>query len=225
MGISTHESPNEGATNVWLTPRHVILALGPFDLDPCAATVRPFDCAARNLTIEDDGLTAFWAPFEFVWCNPPYGPHAGKWLNRMIVHGNGVALVFARTETRATQPALKACDAVRFLEGRLTFLRPDGSPGVGNSGAPSMLLAFGETAVQRLRQSRLPGAFFLGSNRTWSQAQLLHDMLHNHPTWPFGTSELTNTDYADVWDAPDPDDGCVGPDNPGVGPWTAEFDD
>jgi hypothetical protein len=61
--------------------------------------------------------------------------------------------------------------------------------------------------------------------RTWSQAQLLHDMLHHHPTWPFGTSELTNTDDLDVWDAPDPDDGCVGPDDPGIGPWIHEFDD
>jgi hypothetical protein len=36
-GITGHEKPYEGATNVWLTPKDMIDDLGPFDLDPCAA--------------------------------------------------------------------------------------------------------------------------------------------------------------------------------------------
>lgn len=100
-GITGHERPYEGATNVWLTPRWVIEALGPFDLDPCAATVRVFDCASRNITEAEDGLRADW--MGFVWMNPPYGPHLGKWFAKIIEHRNGIALTFARCETAALQ--------------------------------------------------------------------------------------------------------------------------
>ncbi len=150
-------------THVWLTPRYIIDELGPFDLDPCAATVRPFDCAERNLTVEDDGLKTAWLTHHFVWCNPPYGKHVGAWLERMVKHGNGIALVFARTDTKAMQRALKACDAVLFVADRIRFMRPDGNDtrkGGGAGGAPSMFLAFGKGAVQRLGASSISGVFF-----------------------------------------------------------------
>lgn len=117
-GISGHEKPYEGSTNVWLTPKGLIDALGPFDCDPCAAEPRPFDIATVNYTEADNGLSKQWN--GFVWCNPPYGPWVGAWLERMREHGNGIALVFARTDTKAMQTALHAADAVFFLAGRLT---------------------------------------------------------------------------------------------------------
>ena len=83
----------------WLTPRHVIEALAPFDLDPCASIVRPWPTAAMHYTIEDNGLAKPWA--GRVWCNPPYGSQTGRWLARLRDHGDGIALVFARTETRS----------------------------------------------------------------------------------------------------------------------------
>ena len=36
-GMGSHHSAAAG-THVWLTPPHVVDALGPFDLDPCAST-------------------------------------------------------------------------------------------------------------------------------------------------------------------------------------------
>lgn len=123
--------------------------LGPFDLDPCAADPRPFDCATVNYTEADDGLSKPWR--GFVWCNPPYGPWVGTWLERMRQHAHGIALVFARTETKAMQAALHAADAVFFLAGRLKFLR--GKPPFdsdNNAGAPSMLLGYGTTARVKL---------------------------------------------------------------------------
>jgi hypothetical protein len=149
-GISGHEKPFEGATNVWLTPKELIDALGPFDCDPCAADPRPFDCATVNYTEADDGLSKRWN--GFAWCNPPYGPWIGRWLDRMRQHGDGMALTFARTETKAMQSALHAADAVFFLAGRLTFLRsaPPFEPAKQNAGAPSVLLAYGEIAAQKL---------------------------------------------------------------------------
>jgi len=56
------------------------------------------------------------------------------------------------------------------LEGRLTFHHVDGTPGPGNSGGPSVLVAYGRTAWNRLHCCELPGAFasnweFLGKAR------------------------------------------------------------
>jgi hypothetical protein len=51
-------------TDVWLTPPHIIQALGSFDLDPCSPLNRPWDTAQKHYTIEDDGLTSPWGGGE-----------------------------------------------------------------------------------------------------------------------------------------------------------------
>lgn len=156
MAGFSHESPMEGATNVWLTPKHVIDVLGPFDTDPCAASVRPFDCARINYTVEDDGYVRAWE--GLIWLNPPYGPHAAKWLDRLSQHQpGGIALIFARTDTKWLQRALVLSSGQLWYAGRLSFLRPNGDTGTSNSGAPSVFLAFGEEACQRLFASPLIG--------------------------------------------------------------------
>lgn len=162
-GLFQHVRPYEGATNVWLTPRYIIDALGPFDLDPCAATDRPWDCASKNYTVEDDGLMLPWS--GIVWCNPPYGPHARKWLCRLVEHGNGIALMFARTETRMFfESVWPAATGILFLRGRIRFCRPCGTP-AANGGAPSVLIAYGNKCASRLRQCELEG-FYIDLRRT-----------------------------------------------------------
>ena len=81
----------------WLTPPEIIKALGEFDLDPCAPVKRPWPTAEKHYTIQDNGLLKPWQ--GRVWCNPPYND-AAKWLARCAEHGNAIALVFARTETK-----------------------------------------------------------------------------------------------------------------------------
>lgn len=104
----------------WLTPPEILKAFGPFDLDPCAPITRPWSMAARHYDINDDGLQQEWA--GFVWLNPPYGSNTGKWLARMAEHGNGIALIFARTETDMFfRYVWEKADALLFLRGRLTF--------------------------------------------------------------------------------------------------------
>jgi len=79
----------------------------------------------------------------------------------MIEHRNGIALVFARTETQGVQPAMRAADGVLFMEGRLTFEQPQRKT-IGNAGGPSMMLAFGEQARQRLfAAEKIPGVWML----------------------------------------------------------------
>lgn len=149
---------HEGQTNTWFTPREIVTALGPFDLDPCTQTFRPFDTAARHIC-EDaggDGMSEEWR--GRVWLNPPYGKAIARWLGKLADHGNGVALVFARTETRWGQAMIGRAHAVNFLAGRIGFLRADGKP-VTNAGTGSMLLAYGAANVEAVR--RLPGLVFL----------------------------------------------------------------
>jgi hypothetical protein len=141
----------ESTTDSWITPRWLVDRLGPFDLDPCQCIPQPWPCAAKHFTEEDNGLGRSWD--GLVWCNPPYGKQLGLWLQRCSQHGNAIALIFARTETQAFfKYVWPTCSAVLFLRGRLTFHYPDGStPRNGaNSGGPSVLIGWGDTAADRL---------------------------------------------------------------------------
>lgn len=142
-------------THVWLTPRHILAALGPFDLDPCAAPApRPWPTAACHVALPECGLTTAW--FGRVWCNPPFGKHAAAWLKRMAEHGNGIALTFARTETAMFRDHVwPHASAVLFLHGRPHFHLPDGSRAKGNSGGPICLIAYGQNNAAALKASGL----------------------------------------------------------------------
>lgn len=112
-------------THDWLTPPELIAALGHFDMDPCASEYQPWKTADRQFTIHDDGLAREWV--GRVWCNPPYGPHAEKFLKRLAEHGDGIALIFARTETKAFQEyCFGRADAMLFMAGRIKFRIPGG---------------------------------------------------------------------------------------------------
>ena len=141
----------------WLTPKYILDALGPFDLDPCASVVRPWSTAVQHYTIEDNGLTKPWS--GRVWCNPPYGSQTGRWMARLRDHGDGIALVFARTETRMFfESAWGGADAMLFLAGRLAFCDTAGRPAAG-AGAPSVLIAYGAANAAVLRSCGLRGAW------------------------------------------------------------------
>jgi len=146
-------------TDSWITPKWLLERLGPFDLDPCAAIPQPWPCAAHQYTMLDNGLLLPWE--GFVYMNPPYGLRINAWLNRLALHNNGIALIFARTETASffteVWPVAKC---LLFLRGRLTFHYPDGSlPIIGhNSGGPSVLVAYGAEAEKRLMKNRDLGA-------------------------------------------------------------------
>lgn len=166
-GIGSHTAPNKGATDSWITPRLIIDALGPFDLDPCECTPQPWSCARQSFTVSDNGLTSTWA--GRVWLNPPYS-EAGKWLKRLADHGRGTALIFARTETADFREYVwKRASALLFLWGRLHFYHPNGSKAKGNSGGPSVLVAYGRSDAEILKTCGLSGAFV--SSRLTGESQ------------------------------------------------------
>ncbi|AYR02894.1 DNA methyltransferase [Gordonia phage Gaea] len=152
---------NATGTDTWLTPRRVLDALGTFDLDPCAAPQpHRWPTAQHHLTYLDDGLSHEW--FGRVWCNPPYS-RAWRWIDRLADHGNGIALLFARTETEQfAEQVWGRADGVLFLRGRLTFHEADGRRAKGNAGSPSVLVAYGRRNAETLATCGLPGAFVPG---------------------------------------------------------------
>jgi len=148
-------APNEGATNEWYTPPHVFERLGVrFDLDPCSPkSGLPWIPADNWFCEEDNGLAQEW--WGRVWMNPPYGRVTGRWMHKLREHGNGIALVFARTDVKWWHETVCDASAVCLIEGRLTFLPADGSKAPGNSGAASALVAFGEENAEAVAQSGL----------------------------------------------------------------------
>jgi len=142
----------------WLTPPYILDALCKFDLDPCSPIIRPWDTALKHFTIIDDGLIQEWD--GRVWCNPPYGLEATMWLKKLAEHGNGIALIFARTETKMFfDEVWGKADSILFLKGRLHFHHVTGEVAKANAGAPSVLIAYGAACGEILRTTKLPGKF------------------------------------------------------------------
>lgn len=162
MTLGSHQT-TVGKSQVHITPKWIIDALGPFDLDPCAADPRPWDCAKQNIALPQNGLLRAWLAHEFVWLNPPFERYGvARWIAKLAAHGNGIALLHARTETEWFKPCWASASAILFLSQRMIFHKPDGSQQTitnpdskhygktANSGAPVVLVGFGSMARDRL---------------------------------------------------------------------------
>ena len=119
----------------WATSPELFDALnkefGPFDLDP-AATPDNAKCD-RFFTIEDNGLLLSW--FGRVFLNPPYiWGLVGDWVEKARLETDNnradlvVAVLPARTEVAWFHDHIINVGAeIRFLRGRHTFIKEDGS--------------------------------------------------------------------------------------------------
>jgi hypothetical protein len=155
MTLGSHQR-SVGKSQVHVTPKWIIDRLGPFDLDPCAAHPRPWDCA--GISYVANGLDKPWT--GRVWLNPPFDRYeVGKWIRRLAEHGNGTALLHARTEAAWFEPIWESATAILFMADRIKFCRPDGSEQPANSGAPPILVAFGDLNHEHLCYSGIPGGF------------------------------------------------------------------
>ena len=140
----------------WYTPREIFDRLGlSFDLDVCAPPGGlPWIPAKRSLSRDDDGLSQPWR--GRVWMNPPYGRGIERWMGKLAEHGDGMALVFCRSDTQWWQEAIRQADAVCFVRGRVRFIRgSDRTQPPGVSPAPSVLLAYGPACTHALLRSGL----------------------------------------------------------------------
>lgn len=137
----SHERSKDGKEE-WLTPKWITDDLGPFDLDPCSPINRPWDTARSHYNETDDGLSKDW--HGKVWLNPPYGNKTNTWMKKLKQHGNGIALIFARTETSTFFDNIWLdADSLFFFKGRISFHHVSGEKS-GPAGAPSVLVCYGK---------------------------------------------------------------------------------
>jgi hypothetical protein len=144
---TSHEKTTGSAE--WYTPSWIFEALKiPFDLDPCSPKT-PLHWQPSRYRYTDNGLTREW--YGVVWCNPPYGRETKKWLAKLASHGEGMALVFSRTDTDWFQSAVKAGATILLLKKRVKFVNAEGQES-GSPGSGSCLIAFGERCKSRLKE-------------------------------------------------------------------------
>ena len=123
----------------WLTPKYIIDVLGEFDLDPCCPETMPWTTA--KVMWASNGLDDYW--FGRVWLNPPYGDKTAKWLERMSEYRKGIALIFARTDTKWWHRYIfERARSLFFFEGRLKFYDCHGNVAKSSAPAPSVLVAW-----------------------------------------------------------------------------------
>lgn len=158
--MNTSFERGNNRTDEWYTPKWMIDALGKFDLDPCAPSV-DFYTAEKCYTKEIDGLSQKWGGVERVWLNPPYkNPLIGKFVKRLVEHGNGIALIFNRMDTKLWHDTIfPNATAMLILRGRLTFESPDSTKPNSGAGCGSVLVAFGEDNAECLRTCNIDGKF------------------------------------------------------------------
>jgi DNA N-6-adenine-methyltransferase (Dam) len=158
--MAEHE-PSIGLGDDWFTPKSYFNRLGlRFGLDPAhPGRDNPHCCvpALRIYTKHDDGLRKPWPNDELLWLNPPFGGRRGQvpWLRKFFAHGNGIALVAARTSADwFHELVVPNAELLLFPDGKTKFVRADGSIGT-EPGTGIVLIGAGEIACDALRQSGL----------------------------------------------------------------------
>ena len=113
-------------TDQWSTPQDFFDKLDAefhFTLDPCADE-HNHKCE-KFFTKEDDGLLQDWGGYS-VFCNPPYGKEAARWVRKAYEESRKentvvVMLIAARTDTKMFHDYILNRAEIRFVKGRLKF--------------------------------------------------------------------------------------------------------
>ena len=129
----------------WATPWELYEVLNRefhFSLDPCATRLNA-KCP-KFFSKTGDGLKQDWSG-DRVFMNPPYGKQIGLWMRKARTEASRgalvVCLVHARTDTRWWHENVQTqADEVRFLRGRVRFLRGNGM--ASSSPFPSALVIY-----------------------------------------------------------------------------------
>ena len=78
-------------------------------------------------------------------------------MARLAAHRNGIALIFARTETKGFHSEIwDKAHSVFFFKGRLRFFRVTGERG-DTANAPSCLVSYSEADTNVIRQAQVCG--------------------------------------------------------------------
>ena len=95
-----------------------------------------------------------------VWLDPPYSrPLMECSVKRMAEHGNGIALLFNRRDSKMFQDVIfEKATAMKFLRNRIRSFRPDGTRG-DSPGCGGILIAFGENNAGILKNRDMAGKY------------------------------------------------------------------
>lgn len=158
IDMNTTFEKSANTTDEWYTPKEIIDALGKFDLDPCAPVKPLWQTAETMYNKNHDGLTKDWV--GRVWLNPPYSrPLIEQFVRKLAQHGNGIALLFNRCDSKMFQDIIfEKATAIKFLRGRIRFFRPDGIRG-DSPGCGAVLIAFGEENAEILKTCNISGKY------------------------------------------------------------------
>jgi hypothetical protein len=76
-------------------------------------------------------------------------------MAKLADHGNGIALVFARTDVRWWQDTAPNADIICLIAGRVRFYQGSTDKRGGTPGAGSALIGFGHKATTAIQNSGL----------------------------------------------------------------------
>lgn len=152
----THFKPGIVSSDEYYTPKHIIEALGHFDLDPATPEKSRWRTADVMYTKKDDGLKQEW--FGRVFLNPPYSrPLVNQFMEKMAAHGNGIALIVPKLGTKMFRDIIyPSCSAIYILSERIKFYDEDWVQQKSPI-CQSMLVAFGEENKKAILNSGLKG--------------------------------------------------------------------
>lgn len=146
-----------GRTDEWYTPAYIFKALGVrFNMDVASPADRTHCSVPADHFISADSLAKEWV--GFVWMNPPFGKRNSIicWLDKLKIHGDGIALTPDRTSCPWFKNAAISADAILFISGKVKFIKQDGTPGDSPS-TGTALFAYGFKAMQALENARNNG--------------------------------------------------------------------
>ena len=127
--MNTRFEKSVRSSDEWYTPKEVLKALGRFDLDPCAP-IRPYS-----------------------------RPLIEQFVRKLAEHGNGIALLFNRCDSKMFQDVIfEKATGMKFLRHRIRFYRPDGTRG-DSPGCGSILIAFGVENAEVLKNCSIEGKY------------------------------------------------------------------
>lgn len=147
-------------SNEWSTPQELFADLDSefgFTLD-AAATPENAKCQ-KYFTETDNGLAQSWIG-ERVFCNPPYGRAIGQWIKKAAISKAEIVvmLIPARTDTKAWHRWIFGNAEVRFIEGRVRFVRSDKK--LDNAPFPSAVVIFRHDLCRRDSEMVLQQNYF-----------------------------------------------------------------
>ena len=161
----THFKPGIVSSDEYYTPKHIVEALGHFDLDPATPENPRWRTADMMYTKEDDGLKQEW--FGRVFLNPPYSrPLVNQFMEKMAAHGNGIALIVPKLGTKMFRDIIyPSCSAIYILSERIKFYDENWVQQKSPI-CQSMLVAFGEDNKKAILNSGLKGLMLVPEHRS-----------------------------------------------------------